>query len=235
MNTQGDATLGLLIIILLLCLYLLPWFIAANRRHSNTAAIAVLTILLGWTGVGWLGALIWSFTDNVKAAEPSPPQLVEEGRWQQITREHAMPGANKPPTTPGLMRDGTDDDILLTATNEQRFLNRRAGRYPSWIAGLAHNNPGEAHARGVRAHDRLAPGMRLDLVPEPHNPHDPAAVAIYRHGYLYGYIPAAHGWVAAALAEGTTIMAEVDRIEPSDDPESTVFVALTLTVERKAG
>lgn len=40
----------------------LPIVIAAMRGHPNTAAIAAVTILLGWTGIGWIAALIWSFT-----------------------------------------------------------------------------------------------------------------------------------------------------------------------------
>jgi len=38
--------------------YFLPWAIAATRRKSNTLAIALLTLLLGWTLVGWIIALV---------------------------------------------------------------------------------------------------------------------------------------------------------------------------------
>jgi hypothetical protein len=41
---------------------LLPVFIAAMRGHPNTLAIAALSILLGWTCIGWIIALIWSLT-----------------------------------------------------------------------------------------------------------------------------------------------------------------------------
>jgi len=42
-------------------LYLLPTFIAAVRRHRNSYAIFGVNLLLGWTAVGWLVALVWSF------------------------------------------------------------------------------------------------------------------------------------------------------------------------------
>jgi len=42
--------------------YFLPTFVAGMRGHPNTAAIAVLNILLGCTLVGWVVALVWSFT-----------------------------------------------------------------------------------------------------------------------------------------------------------------------------
>lgn len=59
----------LLVIMLVVGVYLLPWFIAAGRGHNNTAAIALLNILLGWTFLGWVAALVWSATDNVKREE----------------------------------------------------------------------------------------------------------------------------------------------------------------------
>lgn len=43
-------------------LYVLPWFIAARRGHPQAAAIAALNLLLGWTFLGWVGALVWALT-----------------------------------------------------------------------------------------------------------------------------------------------------------------------------
>jgi hypothetical protein len=48
-----------------LMLLLLPIIVAACRKHRNLAPIALVTLLLGWTCIGWLVALIWAFTDNV--------------------------------------------------------------------------------------------------------------------------------------------------------------------------
>ena len=49
-----------------LALMLTPGFIARARNHRNASAIAVLGVVLGWTGIGWLIALVWAFTDNVE-------------------------------------------------------------------------------------------------------------------------------------------------------------------------
>jgi hypothetical protein len=38
--------------------YFLPWAIAATRRKSNTLPIALVDLLLGWTLVGWIVALV---------------------------------------------------------------------------------------------------------------------------------------------------------------------------------
>jgi Superinfection immunity protein len=43
-------------------LYFLPWLIALLRGHHNAAAIFMLNLLLGWTGLGWVVALVWSMT-----------------------------------------------------------------------------------------------------------------------------------------------------------------------------
>jgi len=55
----------LLLYALAVLIYLLPWIIAAVRNHANLAPIALVNILLGWTLLGWIVALIWSATDNV--------------------------------------------------------------------------------------------------------------------------------------------------------------------------
>lgn len=47
---------------LVVALYLLPWLIAAGRDHHQRSAICLLTLLLGWTGLGWIVALIWATT-----------------------------------------------------------------------------------------------------------------------------------------------------------------------------
>ena len=47
-----------------LIVYLLPWINAIWRDHHNRSAIGALNILLGWTLLGWIGALVWSFTSQ---------------------------------------------------------------------------------------------------------------------------------------------------------------------------
>jgi len=41
-------------------LYLLPWAIAATRGKSDQAIILLINVLLGWTVIGWIAALIMS-------------------------------------------------------------------------------------------------------------------------------------------------------------------------------
>ena len=41
--------------------YMLPWAVAATRGKSNQGAIAVLNLLVGWTVIGWIVALVMAF------------------------------------------------------------------------------------------------------------------------------------------------------------------------------
>jgi hypothetical protein len=45
-------------------IYVGPTVIAFLRSHQNAAAIMALNILLGWTFLGWVAALIWSLTET---------------------------------------------------------------------------------------------------------------------------------------------------------------------------
>jgi len=51
-----------IILSLLTACYLLPTTIALIRRRDNTLAIFLVNLLLGWTVLGWLITLVWSFT-----------------------------------------------------------------------------------------------------------------------------------------------------------------------------
>lgn len=51
--------------IIIILLYIIPTIVALIRKHSNTASIILTNLLLGWTFLGWVVALIWSFSSNV--------------------------------------------------------------------------------------------------------------------------------------------------------------------------
>ncbi len=43
-----------------LAVFFLPTITAIARHHRNTLAIFLVNFFLGWTGIGWLAALVWS-------------------------------------------------------------------------------------------------------------------------------------------------------------------------------
>ncbi len=60
---SGKIGLPEIFVLLFLVLpYFLPTVIAALRKKHSVLAILVLNLLLGWTLIGWVVALIWACT-----------------------------------------------------------------------------------------------------------------------------------------------------------------------------
>lgn len=51
---------ALIVLVIMVATYFLPTIVAATRKHKNTLGIFFLNLFLGWTLIGWVGALIWS-------------------------------------------------------------------------------------------------------------------------------------------------------------------------------
>ena len=56
----------MLVVFVSLLIYFVPVVIAGARGHRSYGSIAVVTTLFGWTIVGWVVALAWSLSGNVK-------------------------------------------------------------------------------------------------------------------------------------------------------------------------
>lgn len=79
---------GLILLLLVVCgitLYFLPSI--AGYRKANVGAIFILNLLLGWTLIGWVVALVWAFTNdpprqvittNYNTAKPDSASSVDE-------------------------------------------------------------------------------------------------------------------------------------------------------------
>jgi Superinfection immunity protein len=72
----GDPVGVLLIIAATFSGYFLPSMIASSRKHHQTLAIFLLNLLLGWTVLGWIGALVWAAT-----AVQQPPATPHHRVW----------------------------------------------------------------------------------------------------------------------------------------------------------
>jgi hypothetical protein len=52
-------------LLFLICLfYFLPAGMAWGRKHNNLSSIFMLNLLLGWTVIGWIVAIIWAVSSN---------------------------------------------------------------------------------------------------------------------------------------------------------------------------
>lgn len=82
------ATVGLVFV---LGFYMLPSMVAAGRHHRSGTAIAVLNLLLGWTLLGWVAALVWAFVGTPVTA----PGKAEARVHCPQCRELIISGARK--------------------------------------------------------------------------------------------------------------------------------------------
>lgn len=52
--------MDLVVFVLIALLYFLPFLIALFRDHPQVWPIFWLDVFLGWSGLGWIAAFIWS-------------------------------------------------------------------------------------------------------------------------------------------------------------------------------
>jgi hypothetical protein len=106
-----------MMLILLVC-YFIPAIVASCRHHNATGAIIVLNIFLGWTFIGWVIALVWASTNDLRK---EPRGLRAEPRaWVRRT----LPGGSQRPTNGGTL----DRPATLRFTEL-----REAGFGPPWM------------------------------------------------------------------------------------------------------
>lgn len=53
--------------------YFLPFLIADRKKHKKLPAIFGLNLLLGWTVIGWIAALVWALSPD-----PQPEDVYSE-------------------------------------------------------------------------------------------------------------------------------------------------------------
>lgn len=71
-------------------IYLAPGIYAVASHRKNAAAIFVLNLLLGWTFLGWVAALIWAMV--------SPKN--DDGNGPSLYRKPKAPKAVAPASAP---------------------------------------------------------------------------------------------------------------------------------------
>lgn len=59
-----ESLAAILVLLFVLAVYLIPTIIAFARGHASKWGISVLNIVLGWSLVFWVVALIWSLSNK---------------------------------------------------------------------------------------------------------------------------------------------------------------------------
>lgn len=62
----AEAFASAITLVIMLALFFIPWIIAKGRGHRSSMAIFFTVLFLGWTGIGWLIAFIWSCSGNTE-------------------------------------------------------------------------------------------------------------------------------------------------------------------------
>lgn len=99
--------IAIIVLIIVLPLYFLPWIVAKKRLHKNSAPIFIVNLLGGWTVAGWVFCLIWAFTSNVaeKPAAVSPAAVAVAAVSEEV--EFRVDGVSEK------TKDGKDRQAIL--------------------------------------------------------------------------------------------------------------------------
>jgi len=79
--------LGVLVPVFLI-VYIIPFIVAIGRRHRFRVAIGLINLLLGWTFLGWIAALVWAVNRDIKepgedTASFDPMNYLDEPRLNE--------------------------------------------------------------------------------------------------------------------------------------------------------
>lgn len=75
-NNAPAAFFTFVFFVSVVALYFAPTITATKREHPNKNSIIALNVLLGWTVLGWIAALVWSYSEQPKViAEVVPAQV----------------------------------------------------------------------------------------------------------------------------------------------------------------
>jgi hypothetical protein len=104
---------ALIVLAVVLILYFLPTIIANNRGHQNTSGVFIINLLLGWSVVGWVIALVMAAGSVQQAAPASREEAATRERLVQCWNCGKDTGAAFPrcwSCKAGTARSVADDD-----------------------------------------------------------------------------------------------------------------------------
>ena len=84
---SSNFVVALVLLAVALAMYFLPMIIAVVRNHPNAVALTALNLLLGWTLLGWVAALVWALLAKpaVKTSEPDS-EKAKVSRYEELER-----------------------------------------------------------------------------------------------------------------------------------------------------
>lgn len=110
---------------LLLFPYFLPTIVAVLRRKASSLGIFLLNLFLGWTFIGWVGALIWALSADRRETiivNNNPPPPPSSHSYTNVTMR--KPGATQQDKIDQLrqLKQLFDEGVLT----EDEFIRQKA-------------------------------------------------------------------------------------------------------------
>lgn len=85
-----EASQGIFVVVLILSAYLLPSIIALLRGVTSMGGIVIVNLLVGWTGIGWLAALVMACAKSTRRDQTEAAALAA-GAMMQAARQAPHP------------------------------------------------------------------------------------------------------------------------------------------------
>src|SRR6267143_3380353 len=76
---------ALLVVVVSIGIYFIPYILAKQNKKQNAGAIGALNFFLGWTLVGWVVALVWAISKDVNVPQPAPSVMAAASAPPLIT------------------------------------------------------------------------------------------------------------------------------------------------------
>jgi hypothetical protein len=121
-------------------LYFLPVIVAGIRKVQAWGGLFALNLLLGWTVVGWLGALIWAASGETESEAKS--KVIDYAKLAAAMRESThQPEATAQylpngPAPLDVLKNDLDDRTAQAVGDVPRAAGSRAAH---WLRGLVDN------------------------------------------------------------------------------------------------
>lgn len=66
--------------------YMIPTIIAIHKKHKHLIAIGAFNLFLGWSGILWIVAFVWSLTNGKKQSDEMRELIREMKELQERTK-----------------------------------------------------------------------------------------------------------------------------------------------------
>ena len=107
-STIPVVTVLAVLLLIGVAFYFIPTVVAIARRSSNTVAVVLINVFLGWSLIGWIVALVLAATGGPRYRNPFrayPPHGLYGPSWYPPAPPYQggyeQPGSWNPPAPPG--------------------------------------------------------------------------------------------------------------------------------------